>query len=412
MRVSRRQFLLGSLALGAAGGAYFFGRDYVAEGLFNPCLSGLPRELAEHPLVRAAWEGVRADRVWDCHAHVAGIGADDSGIVIHPDMDRLGSPWRYLQKAAYMNAACAADATESVDPRYMRRLGQLLEEMAPGYKAMLLAFDWFHDAQGRTVPERSTFYVPNDHVRKVASTNAGRFEWLASVHPYRHDAISELERVAKLGARGIKWLPAAQGMDPASRECIPFYDALARLKLPLLVHCGAEQAVHGGDTQHLGNPLRMRLALDHGVKVIVAHCATLGEDIDTDKGGDGPRTDSYWLFARLMDDPQYKGRLFGDISAITQVNRKPGILHDLLSRDEWSDRLLHGSDYPLPGIMPLYSTDMLIRNGLLPSASREPLAAIRRYNPLLYDFVLKRNLRSQGKGFAASVFETKGVFSS
>jgi hypothetical protein len=38
------------------------------------------------------------------------------------------------------------------------------------------------------------------------------------------------------------------------------------------------------------------------------------------------------------------------------------------------------------------------------------LVAIRRHNPLLYDFVLKRSLRLNGKILARSVFETRRVF--
>lgn len=411
MKISRRNFVLGATAVGAAG-AVAFGRSYLAEGLLNPCLAELPPELANHALVQAAWAGLNKDLVWDCHAHVAGVGDGGSGIIVHPDMDRLYHPLQYVQKIAYMNAGCANNAAGHVDTTYVERMRNLLNDMPGGYKLVLLAFDWFYGENGKADPGRSTFFVPNAYVQKISHLWPDRFEWMASIHPYREDAIAALEEAARNGARGIKWLPAAQGMDPASPRCHAYYDALAKLKLPLLVHCGEEKAVHGGDTQRYGNPLKLRPALERGVKVIVAHCASLGEDVDLDKGQDGPRLDSYWLFARLMDDPQYRGRIFGDISAVTQVNRKTGILHDLLARSEWHAHLLHGSDYPLPGIMPLYSTDMLIRDGLLPVASREPLLAIRRHNPLLYDFVLKRTLRSQGKGFAASVFETRKVFSS
>jgi hypothetical protein len=38
------------------------------------------------------------------------------------------------------------------------------------------------------------------------------------------------------------------------------------------------------------------------------------------------------------------------------------------------------------------------------------LSEIRRYNPLLFDFVLKRHLVAKGKRFAASVFETRRFF--
>lgn len=410
MNRSRRKFVLASAAL-AGVGAYAFVRPYLAEGLSNPCLGALPPELANHEVLQSAWAGLRVDQVWDCHTHVAGVGANASGIVIHPDMDHFASPLRYGQKLAYMNAACASGDDTRIDVMYVERLQQLVADMAPGFKAMLLAFDWFHDTQGKPVRERSTFYVPNEYVHTLVKAAPERFEWLASVHPYREDAVTALESAVKNGARGIKWLPAAQGMDPSSKQCLPFYDALARLKMPLLVHCGEEKAVHGGETQGFGNPLYMRVPLERGVTVIVAHCASLGRDIDLDKGGEkGPRVPSFELFARLMDDPQYKGKLFGDISAVTQVNRNMEILHTLLRKTDWHDRLLHGSDYPLTGVMPLISTGMMVDAGLLDAAAREPLMALRRHNPLLYDFALKRHLRWQGQGFAPSVFETRRVF--
>jgi len=40
------------------------------------------------------------------------------------------------------------------------------------------------------------------------------------------------------------------------------------------------------------------------------------------------------------------------------------------------------------------------------------LSAIREHNPLLFDFVLKRHLRSAGKRFAPGVFETRSFFTS
>lgn len=41
---------------------------------------------------------------------------------------------------------------------------------------------------------------------------------------------------------------------------------------------------------------------------------------------------------------------------------------------------------------------------------RRLLTEIRQHNPLLFDFVLKRDLRVNGKGFAAAVFETRTFF--
>jgi mannonate dehydratase len=77
----------------------------------------------------------------------------------------------------------------------------------------------------------------------------------------------------------------------------------------------------------------------------------------------------------------------------------------VLERSDWHPRLLHGSDHPLPGVMPPFSTAALVKEGLLADEDQAPLQSIREYNPLLFDFVLKRRLRSGATRLPASVFE-------
>jgi len=168
--------------------------------------------------------------------------------------------------------------------------------------------------------------------------------------------------------------------------------------------------VIGTDQQEFGNPLRLRRALDAGVRVVVAHCASMGQDRDIDKGENGPFVDSFVLFSRLFDTEKYKNNLFGDISAMPQINRAAPALARVLEREDWHPRLLNGSDYPLPGLMPIFSVEYLASLKLVEESALPLLKYIREYNPLLFDFVLKRHLRSNGKAFAANVFETRRFF--
>jgi mannonate dehydratase len=71
---------------------------------------------------------------------------------------------------------------------------------------------------------------------------------------------------------------------------------------------------------------------------------------------------------------------------------------------------LNGSDYPLPGIMPLFSVEYLVSLGLVQESAKPVLREIRDYNPLLFDFVLKRHLRSNGRGLSTNGFETRSFF--
>ena len=385
--------------------------------MWNPCRVGLPLRIARHELVRAAWEGLDAAQVWDSHAHIAGVGDSSSGIVINPRMNSALNPAHYARRLFFLNAGCAYDIEGgSVDVAYVRRMLTLLTSMRRGFKLLLYAFDRSYGEDGKADPDRTAFYVPDAYARELARAHPRYFEWVASIHPYRADCVQALEQAHKDGARAVKWLPASMGIDPASPRCDRFYEAAARLRIPVVSHAGLERAVIGTDVQEYGNPLRLRRALDAGVRVVIAHCASMGQDIDLDKGPNGPKVDSFELFSRLMGLPQYQRFLFGDISAMTQVNRAGPALAKVIEREDWHARLLNGSDYPLPGIMPIFSVDYLVSLGLVQESARPVLREIREHNPLLFDFVLKRHLRlgrtgtTAGKALSSNIFETRKFF--
>jgi uncharacterized protein len=404
----KRRTFLGLLGAGALGAAAV--RFWPDEGFVNPCpMEAMPDVLRNHELIQAAWDGIDPSRTWDCHVHLVGVGDSGSGSWISPRMQSLGHPLEYVQRAFFQNAGCAT-RDNSVDADFLARLIRLHGDFRPGAKLMLMAFDYHHDESGGIDLAQSAYHTPNSYVQAVAARYPQQFEWIASVHPYRIDALEQLDAAARRGARGVKWLPSAMGMDPASPKCDRYYETLVRLKLPLLAHAGDEAAVHGGEAQALGNPLRLRRALDRGVRVIVAHCATLGSNVDLDKGANGPVVENFDLFARLMDEPRYAGLLYGDISAVTQVNRIGPALQTLLERRDWHARLINGSDYPLPGVMPLFSLRRLAGMGLIGNADVGALSQIRRYNPLLFDLALKRRLRAGTKRFSPVVFESRRVF--
>jgi predicted TIM-barrel fold metal-dependent hydrolase len=368
-------------------------------------------------LVKAAWEGLDPEQVWDVHTHLLGTGDSSSGIFINPALDSLMHPASYARRLFFLNAGCAYGLPgSSADQTYVRRMLTLMGGMRRGVKLLLFAFERTYGEDGRRRDALTDFYVPDAYAREVAREYPRVFEWVASIHPYRADCVAALEGAKRDGARAVKWLPSAMGMDPASPRCDRFYEAAARLKLPVISHAGLERAVLGTDTQDYGNPLRLRRALDAGVRVVVAHCASMGQDRDLDKGENGPYVDSFSLFYRLFEEKKYEKHLFGDISAMPQVTRAAPALSIVVEREDWHPRLLNGSDYPLPGVMPIFSVDYLVSLGLLQESAAEVLKEIRAHNPLLFDFVLKRHLRSgrtgttAGKALGKSVFETRPFF--
>lgn len=361
---------------------------------------------AARDVAEMAFDGLDAAAVWDVHAHLLGTGDAGSGCWVNPQLDSWWHPVEALRKRLILHGAGVAAGSRRIDLDYVQRLRLLASDFPAGARWLLFAFDHAHDDRGARQPDATTFHVPDAWAASVAQRHGERFGWVASIHPYRDDALQRLATALAHGARALKWLPSAMNIDLRDPRCVPFYAQLARRGVPLIVHAGEEKAVPGAGRDELGNPLLVRAALAQGVRVIVAHCASLGEALDLDRHR--PRAvRAFDLFARLMDEPAWRGLLLGDVSALLQVNRPASVWRTVLARRDWHDRLLHGSDYPLPCIGALVRLGPLVRAGVLDPRHVDALEALRTHNPLLFDFALKRLVAWRGAGFARAVFETR-----
>lgn len=357
-------------------------------------------------LIKRAFDDIDPQRLIDHHTHVAGLGAGGTNAFVNPKMRSWAHPFHHLKFKVYLSAAGVANE-ERADAELIQRLVNLIKHIEYHGKHRLLAFDKNYRPDGSVNLEKTEFYVSNEYVFALAEENPDLFVPNISINPYRSDAIEELEKWARRGARVVKWLPNAMGIDPSDSRCDPFYQKMKELDLILLSHGGEEKAVEAKEDQKLGNPLLLRRALDHGVKVIVAHCAGLGENPDLDSP-DRKLAHNFDLFMRLMNEKSYEGLVFGEISAMTQFNRIGEHLTTILEREDLHERLVNGSDYPLPAINVLIRTRPLVKGGYLNADERESLNEIYDYNPLLFDFVLKRTIKVPGtaKRLPPSVFMT------
>ena len=356
-------------------------------------------------LIKISFADIDSAKLVDHHVHIAGLGVGGTNAFVNPKMLTWRHPFHRLKLKVYMSSAGVTDE-DNADPQASTRLASLVASIKDHGKHRLLAFDKHYRRDGSVNLDKTEFYVPNEYVFALAERYPELFVPNISVNPYRPDALSELDKWAKRGARVVKWLPNAMGIDPSDPKCDPFYEKMKELDLILLSHGGEEKAVEAKEDQKLGNPLLLRRALDHGVKVIVAHCAGLGSNEDLDSK-DRKLVDNFDLFLRLMDEKRYEGLVFGEISAMTQFNRSEK-LRTLLAREDLHERLVNGSDYPLPAVNLLIRTRPLMKQGYINADEAGSLKEIYDYNPLLFDFVLKRSLRLPGtsKGFPASVFMT------
>jgi uncharacterized protein len=356
-------------------------------------------------LVDRAWQDLPGNIAYDVHVHALGDNEKENGTFINPNSKTILRVSHYLRLQAYFSAGQIKDAKKNIDEQYIVHLVRLARNTGKPILLHLLAFDKYYDRSGNAVLKKTEFYVPNEYVVKLALTYPDVFVPVISVHPYRKDAIAELEKWANEGVRMVKWIPNVQGINPADEAIVPFYQAMKRLNMVLLTHSGDEFALDSHGQQYLGNPLLMRKALDCGVKVIIAHCASAGINTDLDNPQKGKLL-NFDLFMRLMNEKKYEGLLFADISGVTQFNRMDNTLATLLKRKDIQARLVNGSDYPLPAVNLLIQTGKLAKKGYITKDEQKALNEIYDYNPLLFDFVLKRTVRLPGtqERFAAVIF--------
>ena len=322
---------------------------------------------ATKKLIDQAFDGIDPARLVDFHTHVIAIGTSVKDAFVNPKM-RSGINLERFKFLIYASAAGVKNI-DNADQEYLTRLVRLARATERQGKYRILAFDKYYMPDGSVDLTKTTMYVPNDYVIDLARQHADVFLPVISLHPYRRDALEELDKWANAGVKYVKWLPNAMGMDPANQAIEPFYRKMKEHNMILLSHGGEEQAVEAEEDQELGNPLRLRKPLDMGIRVIIAHAASLGSCADLDNGGD-KKANCFDLFLRLMDEAKYRGLLFGEISAMLQFNRMPGPFSTLLKRQDLHPRLINGSDYPLPAINALIRTRSLVSDGFITSEER------------------------------------------
>ena len=345
-------------------------------------------------LIDKSFEGSEDNSPIDYHTHILGLGTGCDDCFIHPRSYDLFSPLQRFKFDIYLSAS-GVENSKNADQEYVDRLVRLIRATDRPFNSAILAFDKHYNLDGSENLEKTEFYVPNSYIYELSERYPNIFIPVISVHPYRMDAIKELERWAQKGVKIVKWLPNAMGIDPSHPRTVKFYRTMKRYDMILLSHAGYEKAVNAEEDQRLGNPLLLRAPLEHGVTVIMAHCASLGvcNDLDSLANEGIPCFD---LFLRMMEEQRYEGLLYGGISAMLQHNRLPEPILEILKRPELHERLVNGTDYPLVAINALIRTSDLVKNGLITAQEREYLNEIYDYNPLLFEFVLKRTIKLPG----------------
>jgi predicted TIM-barrel fold metal-dependent hydrolase len=268
--------------------------------------------------------------VIDCHVHICALTAE------HGRMSRRLLDSMAFRFMRWRFGILGEDdrAERALEAKLANTIVQTLELDA----SVILAFDAVYDDEGRFDDANTHLYVTNDYMIEVAARNP-KMLFGASIHPYRKDAIAELEKCVAAGAVLMKWLPITQGMNPTDERCIPFYEAMAHHKLPLLCHTGGERSLPRVDDE-LADPRLLTEALKRGVTVIGAHCGT--------RSAPGER-DFVAEFVRMAEEYEH---FYGDTAALNLPTRWHAY-EPIMDNPRVRKKLIHGSDWPIIAFPPV-----------------------------------------------------------
>ena len=266
----------------------------------------------------------------DGHVHLVGDGSDGSGCHF-----RLASPYRkILARLMLREAGIPVSALRTGMDRVFRESLLRLVETSGLDAVVLLAQDLPHDERGEPLPDKAGFFVPNDYLLRVCAESGGRFIPAVSIHPYRADACRELERCVAAGAKVLKLLPNCHNADCNAPRTRDFWKLMAATGTIFLSHTGGEYSVPVLNRAY-EDPGVLRQPLECGVTCIAAHAA----------GASAPWGDDHTekLVGMFREYPH----LYCDNSASATPNRARPITRRLL-RPDALDRVIHGSDFPIP----------------------------------------------------------------
>jgi hypothetical protein len=351
---------------------------------------------------------------FDMHLHVVGRGTDitrvDENVYFYPDDNHL-----FLTRILYgmvekdlKKLGADADRSGVIDTKeYLEQVYQTLKTSEEIDCIVLLGLDAVYSpSSGKLDRKRTDIWVSNRFLaRKVRELNEKlaceedpktrekRFFYGGSVNPNRRDWREELDFV--IGDPNtvlIKLIPSAQHIHLRDRKHKLYYEALKDHRLPLLCHVGPEYSFPEGIRQwRLDNFRHLDLALECGVTVISAHCATPVFPPPFDKN----EIKQFHAFMKSAN-PGRRVQLWGDTSAFSLATRIP-IVQEVADTfpSKW---LVNGSDFPIPidGWVHL----PWVTHGV---SVQEYLKIKKTRNPLDRDVRIKR-----AHGFSDSILENAG----
>ncbi len=292
----------------------------------------------------------------DVHMHLAGTGCCNSGCWVSPTFRQ-----RYTFRLLKMIHRISAHQMETtIDQDWVANISKLVAESTVDY-GVVLGFDGVYEKNdGSLNHSHSQMIIPAEWVFKVCRQYNNLLP-APSINPYRRDALEILDYCIENGAVCIKWLPAAQAINPGDEFIDEFYRKCAAAQIPVLIHMGGEKTFKTV-TPQFNNVDRLIRPLELGVKVICAHTAT--RIIGTSEADQIPA-----LKHLLKTYPH----LWVDNSGLCNPSRFSHV--PTLARDsDITKRTLYGSDFPVPSNAVYYTRQLGIKRTLELEKIKNPIS--------------------------------------
>jgi predicted TIM-barrel fold metal-dependent hydrolase len=248
----------------------------------------------------------------------------------------------------------------TIDQDWVANISKLVAESTVDY-GVVLGFDGVYEKNdGSLNHSHSQMIIPAEWVFKVCRQYNNLLP-APSINPYRRDALEILDYCIENGAVCIKWLPAAQAINPGDEFIDEFYRKCAAAQIPVLIHMGGEKTFKTV-TPQFNNVDRLIRPLELGVKVICAHTAT--RIIGTSEADQIPA-----LKHLLKTYPH----LWVDNSGLCNPSRFSHV--PTLARDsDITKRTLYGSDFPVPSNAVYYTRQLGIKRTLELEKIKNPIS--------------------------------------
>ncbi|MCP3670690.1 MAG: amidohydrolase family protein [Gammaproteobacteria bacterium] len=267
---------------------------------------------------------------------------------------------------------------------YVAAMAKSIEESVHLKKACIFGVDLRLDKNGTEIDRDPTVCAMSDDVVAVARRFPDQFIPFFSINPRRKDALEQIDRQIENGCRGAKFLQNYWGVDTNDDRFIPYYKKLREHNIPLIIHVGSEYSIDSF-TEYEGTDM-LRLPLETGVTVIAAHMG-LGRINyklrfwrNLSKNPTCFDDDYFKLLKMLKIHPN----LYADISAILAPMRARALRH-LSQQTDVHEKILFGTDYPVPFTVRLNSYDLSLDSRKIIAEVKNPfdryMAVIQEYFP-------------------------------